>query len=146
MLHLCSSTYIRAANFFKIRQSQKLTVNMASAFLDSEMAPGGWSPPPEDLGNYNRHDYEIFTRIWYHQGVIKLKRNFDITGPVCKLQTQTLKKYRFWEIYFLGMLTSRNFEALSILKISDRYLKDWLFYRTFCKMPKKLVFKIQNGP
>ena len=41
------------------------------------------------------------------------------------------------------MATLQNFAQLPILtskidpKISDRYLKDWLFYRPFCK--------IQNG-
>ena len=31
-------------------------------------------------------------------------------------------------------------------KCQDWYHKDWLFYRTVSKMPKKLVYKIQNDP
>ena len=53
---------------------------------------------------------------------------------------QKSRKSRFWEMKLLDMLTSRNFEGLSILTSElipenlDRYLKDWLFYRTICKM------------
>ena len=39
----------------------------------------------------------------------------------------------------------QNWSKRFIIKISDWYLEDWLFYRTICKMSKKLVFKIQNG-
>ena len=56
----------------------------------------------------------------------------------------------------LGILTSRNFAGLSILTSeinpeNFRYLKDYLFHRTICKIPKKAglqntstVYKLQS--
>ena len=79
---------------------------MTSAFSDRLMASGGirdWNP----LGNYKRYDYENFTRCWR-------TFFFDITGQLCKLQTE-IQKRRFFEMQLSGMLTLRNFAGFSIL-------------------------------
>ena len=76
---------------------------MASAFSDSLMASrGGGSTPPWALRNYKRYDHEIFTRCCYSLGGPKSKKIFDITGPVCKLQTKIPK------IPIFGNATSRH--------------------------------------
>ena len=95
---------------------------MISAFSDSLMASWG-GPPPDILGSTKGMTMKFLPDV----GICKETRN-----KKCLMQLQ-------------GTLALRNFAGLSILKIPDRYLKDWLFYRTICKMPKKLVCKIQNG-
>ena len=59
-------------------------------------------------------------------GGTKSKRKYNISGLVCKLQTKIPK------IPIFENATSTKYQ-----KISDRYLKDWLFYRIICKMPRK---------
>ena len=85
------------------------------------------------------------------------QKQIDISVLVCELQTKILNVPISWMSWYLkrqllGMLTSRNLVGLSILtseinpgnsrSISQRLV----FYRTICKMPKKLVCKIQNSP
>ena len=95
---------------------------MASAFSDSLMASGGCSTP-WDLRNYKRYDHEIFTRCWYSLGGTKSKKIFDITGPVCKLQTKIPK------IPIFRNATSRHANFMKFCRIVtiDVRNKPWKF-------------------
>ena len=123
---------------------------MASAFSDSLMASGGWLHLPWDLRNYKRYDHEICTRCWYSLGGTKSKKVFDITGPVCKLQTKIPKMPIFRNA------TSRhpNFTKYCRIVTIDVKSKPWKFqidilkidYSTkqSVKLRKMLLYKIQN--
>ena len=82
--------------------------------------------------------------------ISKLELKEDTTCLVCKLQTK-ISKISILEMQFLGNLTSQNLAASSVLtsqidpKKFSRYLGHLLFHIAMCEMPKKLVFKIQNG-
>ena len=75
---------------------------MASAFSDSLMASGGVVPPPlrsqelQKVWPWNFYQMLVFIRR--HE----IKKFFDITGPVCKLQTKIPK------IPIFGNATSRH--------------------------------------
>ena len=118
---------------------------MASAFSDSLIASGGWG------GNILHRSQKlqkvwlwIFTTCWYPYGVTKSKK--VLTYLAWSVQS------RLFKVQFLGMLTSRNIlqdcqyqRQKLILKISDQYLKDWLLYRTICKMPKSWSLKFRTA-
>ena len=106
---------------------------IASALFDSAIASGvvrSWKL------------LHLWPWNFYHMSssVHKVRKFFGITWLVCKLQTKILKNLIFWNA------TSRRANFTKFCKVvtidvrnkpwknSDRYLIDWPFYRTICKM------------
>ena len=112
---------------------------MVSAFSDSLMASGGWFHHPPRSQELQK----LWPWNFYHMLVsirrYEIKKAFDKSDK-CKLQTKVLKLPIFKNA-ISRHATLPNFAGLSKLtsEINPQNLKDWLFYRTICKMSKKAV-------
>ena len=75
---------------------------MASAFSESLVASGGWNhPPPKISGTTKGMVMKFLPQVSIHKEA-QIKKFFDITGLVCKLQNKILK------ISIFGNATSRH--------------------------------------
>ena len=92
--------------------------------------------------------YQMLVSIRRH----KIKKNVDTTGQVCKLQTkvpknQSIKNAISWHTNFTNLCRiATNDIKNEPWKFQINISKIGHFNKTICKMLKKLVCTIQNGP
>ena len=74
---------------------------MASAFSDSSLASGGLETPPKISGATEGTTMKFLPDVGIYKES-KIKKKFDIIGPVCKLQIKIQK------IPIFGIASSRH--------------------------------------
>ena len=98
---------------------------MAAAFSDSFNGIWGrWvHPPPKISGTTKGMTMKFLPDVGIHKEARNQKKNFDLTGPVCKLQTKILKNTIFGNATF----GHANFTKFCRIVTIDVRNKPWKF-------------------